>query len=226
LLVYCGSTFIIFNFAFLSNLLKDLSFMFSKFSKYLFLIVLFIISACNQKKKYSNPTIDIQTYYGDIIVELYPQRAPKTVAAFLSYVDSGFYKNTSFYRVLKKEDQSMNVAKTQLIQGGLWQTNFKKQQTIPGIPLETTKQTGILHEEGVISLARNEDPNSGNTEFFICMDNEPDYDYGGDASPDKKGYVTFGKVIDGMKYVKEIHEQPDFETNFKPPIKIINIKRL
>ena len=200
--------------------------MFSKFSKYLFLILLFIISACNQKKKYRNPTIDIQTYYGDIIVELYPQRAPKTVAAFLSYVDSGFYKNTSFYRVLKKEDQSMNVAKTQLIQGGLWQTNFKKQQTIPGIPLETTKQTGILHEEGVISLARNEDPNSGNTEFFICMDDEPDYDYGGDASPDKKGYVTFGKVIDGMKYVKEIHEQPDFETNFKPPIKIINIKRL
>ena len=197
-----------------------------KFPKYFFLFLLFLFCACSNKKKYPNPTIDIETYYGDIIVELYPKKAPKTVAAFLSYVDSGFYKNTSFYRVLKKEDQSMNVAKTQLIQGGLWQTNFKKQQTIPGIPLETTKQTGILHTEGVISLARNEDPNSGNTEFFICMDDEPDYDYGGDASPDKKGYATFGKVIEGMKYVKQIHAQPDFETNFKPPIKIINIKRL
>jgi len=201
--------------------------MFPKFSKYIFLIIIIASVGCNQsKKKYAEPTIDIETYYGDIIVELYPEKAPKTVAAFLSYVDSDYYKNTSFYRVLKREDQAMNVDKADLIQGGLWQTKFKKQQTIPGIPLETTKQTGILHTEGVISLARNEDPNSGNTEFFICMDDEPDYDYGGDASPDKKGYVTFGKVIDGMKYVKQIHEQPDFETNFTPSIKIINIKRL
>lgn len=201
--------------------------MLHKFSKYTLLIIFITTASCNQsKKKYTEPTIDIETYYGDIIVELYPEKAPKTVAAFLSYVDSGYYKNTSFYRVLKREDQAMNVDKADLIQGGLWQTKFKKQQTIPGIPLETTKQTGILHAEGVISLARNEDPNSGNTEFFICMDDEPDYDYGGDASPDKKGYVTFGKVIDGMKYVKQIHEQPDFETNFTPSIKIINIKKL
>ena len=120
----------------------------------------------------------------------------------------------------------MYTDKAQLIQGGLWQTKLKKQQTIPGIPLETTKETGILHTEGVISLARGLEANSGNTEFFICMDDEPDYDYGGDASPDKKGYATFGKVIDGMKYVRQIHEQPDFETNFRPPIKIINIIRL
>lgn len=187
---------------------------------------IFFIFSCSQPVKYSEPTIDIQTYYGDIILELYPERAPKTVAAFLSYVDSGYYKNSTFYRVLKKEDQPTNVAKTQLIQGGLWQTNIKKQQTIPGIPLETTEQTGLLHTEGVISLARNEDPNSGNTEFFICLDDQPDYDYGGDASPDKKGYVTFGKVINGMKYVKQIQSQPDYETNLRPLIKIINIKRL
>lgn len=200
--------------------------MFSKL-KYFFLFLAIILSACSQKKKkYDKPTIDIQTYYGDIIVELYPDKAPKTVAAFLSYVDSGFYRNTSFYRVLKKEDQAMNTDKAQLIQGGLWLTKLKKQQAIPGIPLETTKQTGILHKEGVISLARGVEANSGNTEFFICMDDEPDYDYGGDASPDKKGYATFGKVIDGMKYVDQIHEQPDFETNFRPPIKIINIVRL
>jgi peptidyl-prolyl cis-trans isomerase A (cyclophilin A) len=185
-----------------------------------------MVCGCNQPKKYSKPTIDIQTYYGDIIVELYPEKAPKTVAGFLSFVDSGYFKNTSFYRVLKKEDQAMNAAKTQLIQGGLWQTKIKLEQKLPGIPLETTKQTGILHEEGVISLARAEEPNSGNTEFFICMDSEPDYDYGGDASPDKKGYATFGRVISGMKYVKQIHSQPDFETNFMPSIKIINIKRL
>ena len=193
--------------------------------KILMVAMLFMFS-CSQPVKYDKPTVDIQTYYGDIIVELYPEKAPKTVAAFLSYVDSGYYKNTSFYRVLKKEDQPTNVAKTQLIQGGLWQTNIKKQQTIPGIPLETTQQTGLLHTEGVISLARNEEPNSGNTEFFICLDDQPDYDYGGDASPDGKGYVTFGKVIKGMKFVRQIQKQPDFETNLRPPIKIINIVRL
>ena len=201
--------------------------MFRQIFKYTLFIIALAISGCNQTKtKYSKPTIDIETYYGDIIVELYPDKAPKTVAAFLSYVDSGYYKSTSFYRVLKKEDQAMNVGKSELIQGGLWQTRFKLQQTIPGIPLETTEQTGILHEYGVISLARNEDPNSGNTEFFICLDDEPDYDYGGDASPDKKGYVTFGKVIEGMQYVRQIHSQPDTNTTFVPPIKILNIKRL
>lgn len=191
------------------------------------LIVLIISSlGCNQPVKYDHPTIDIQTYYGDIIVELYPEKAPKTVAGFLAFVDSGYFKNTSFYRVLKKEDQSMNANKTQLIQGGLWQSKGKLLQSLPGIPLETTKQTGILHQEGVFSLARGVEPNSGNTEFFICMDDEPDYDYGGDASPDKKGYTTFGKVISGMKFVKQIHNQPDYETNFRPPIKIIDIKRI
>lgn len=184
------------------------------------------VNGCKQTEKYDHPTIDIQTYYGDIIVELYPGKAPKTVAGFLSFVDSGYFKNTSFYRVLKKEDQSMNATKTQLIQGGLWQSKIKLLQSLPGIPLETTQQTGILHEEGVISLARGVEANSGNTEFFICLDNEPDYDYGGDASPDKKGYATFGKVIRGMKFVKQIHSQPDYETNFNPPIKILDIKRL
>lgn len=200
-----------------------------KFLKYTLLISvisLYSYSCTETHKTYSEPTVDIETYYGDIILELYPEKAPKTVAAFLSYVDSGYYKNTSFYRVLKKDDQAMNVAKTQLIQGGLWHTNFKLQQTVPGIPLETTKQTCILHQYGVISLARNEDPNSGNTEFFICLDDEPDYDYGGEASPDKKGYVTFGKVIEGMQYVREIHSQPDTNTAFVNPIKILNIKRL
>ena len=83
--------------------------------KFLIVALLFIFS-CSQPVKYTKPTIEIQTYFGDIIVELYPEKAPKTVAAFLSYIDSGFYKNTSFYRVLKKEDQPAGVY--------LWQINL------------------------------------------------------------------------------------------------------
>ena len=113
----------------------------------------FIYSSCAHKR-YKEPTIKIKTNFGDIIVELYPEKAPKTVAAFLSYVDSGYYKNGSFYRVLKEEDQPSNAFKSNLIQGGIWQTQYKKQAALPGIPHEPTSQTGILHKDGAISLAR------------------------------------------------------------------------
>ncbi|MEP6948415.1 MAG: peptidylprolyl isomerase [Ginsengibacter sp.] len=183
-----------------------------------------ICCSCTHKK-YNEPTIKIETNFGDIIVELYPGKAPKTVAAFLSYVDSGYYKNGSFYRVLKEEDQPSNAFKSQLIQGGIWQTQYKKQSGLPGIPHETTKQTGILHKNGAISLARTA-PGTANTEFFIVIGDQPAYDYGGSANPDGQGFAAFGKVIEGMDVVKQIHGQPDNETSFTPPLAITNIIRL
>lgn len=191
------------------------------------LLVACLCVSCKQKKHYKEPTIEIETNYGDIVVELYPEKAPKTVTAFLSYVDSGYYKGGSFYRVLKTEDQPSSAFKSDLIQGGIWQTKNEMQTKLPGIPLETTKQTGILHTNGTISLARNT-PNSGNTEFFILIGDEAGkaYDYGGDANEDKQGFAAFGKVIEGMNVVKDIHKQPDNETNFTPPIAIKNIVRL
>jgi len=185
---------------------------------------IFIYFSCSHKK-YKEPTVKIKTNFGDILVELYPERAPKTVAAFLSYVDSGYYKNSSFYRVLKEEDQPSNAFKSQLIQGGIWQSQYKKQLSLPGIPHETTRQTGILHKDGTISLARTA-PGTANTEFFIVIGDQPAYDYGGAANPDGQGFAAFGKVIEGMDAVKQIHEQPDNQTSFTPPLKIINIVRL
>lgn len=195
-----------------------------KIVRLFFLCSICFYFSCAQKI-YKEPTIKIETNFGDIIVELYPAKAPQTVKAFLSYVDSGYYKNSSFYRVLKAEDEPSNSFKSELIQGGIWQTNYKKQQTIPGIPLETTKQTSVLHKDGAISLARTE-PGSGSTEFFICVGDQPAYDYGGSANPDRQGFSAFGKVIEGMEFVKQIHDQPDNNTNFTPAIIIKNIIRL
>lgn len=189
------------------------------------LVVAIAFTSCTQKIKYKEPAVKIETNFGDIIVELYPAQAPKTVAAFLSYVDSGYYKNGSFYRVLKSEDQPSNAFKSNLVQGGIWESNYKKQSGIPGITHETTKQTGILHKDGIISLARSA-PGSASTEFFIVIGDQPAYDYGGDANPDGQGFAAFGKVVDGMKYVKQIHTQPDNQTSFTPPILIKNIVRL
>lgn len=195
-----------------------------KLFKYFLLITMCIYISCTPTK-YKEPTVKIETNFGDIIVEVYPEKAPKTVAAFLSYVDSGYYKGGSFYRVLKEEDQPSNAFKSELIQGGIWQTNNKLQSSLKGIPHETTKETGILHENGTISLART-DPGTANSEFFICIGDQPAYNYGGAANPDGQGFAAFGKVINGMEYVKQIHSQPDNQTSFLPPIEIMNIVRL
>src|SRR6476659_7234060 len=194
--------------------------------KYKFIIVLFapFLFSCSHPT-YKDPRVLIETSFGDIEVELYPEKAPASVAAFLSYVDSGLYKNSSFYRVLKEENQPSSSFKSELIQGGIWQTNSKKELSLPGIPHETTKQSGILHTNGTISLARTT-PGTASSEFFICIGDQPSYDYGGDANPDKQGYAAFGKVIKGMDIVRKIHRQSDYEESFDPPVPIFNIKRL
>lgn len=189
-----------------------------------FLILIFCVS-CNQWKKYPNPVVSIDTDYGNIIVSLYPDKAPKTVHAFLNYVDSGYYKGASFYRVLKEEDQPSNAFKSELIQGGIYQSNPQLLAKLPGLPLETTQQTGIKHLDGTISLARTT-PHSGSTEFFICVGDQRAYDYGGDANTDGLGYAAFGRVIKGMSVVRKIHDLPSNGDVFLRQIEIRNIKYL
>jgi peptidyl-prolyl cis-trans isomerase A (cyclophilin A) len=185
---------------------------------------LIIFASCSHPK-YKEPHVVIETKFGDIEVELYAGKAPKSVTAFLSYVDSGFYKNSSFYRVLKEENQPSASFKSELIQGGIWHTNYKKGISLPGIPHEPTNQTGILHTDGAISLARTT-PGTASSEFFICIGDQPAYDHGGAANTDGQGFAAFGKVIKGMDIVRKIHRQPDFEESFDTPIEIFNIRRL
>lgn len=196
-----------------------------KFRLFLLFLIGTLFYSCEDTSSFKSPTIKIVTGYGDIYVELFPDKAPKTVAGFLSFVDSGYFKNSSFYRVLKKEDQPSNAFKSQLIQGGLWQVDYKKQITIPGIPHESTKETGILHKRGTISLARSA-PGTASTEFFICLTDLPVYDYGGEASPDGLGFSAFGKVVKGMSVVKAIQQGPDNNTSFLTPPRIYSITRV
>src|SRR6478609_11578915 len=186
-------------------------------------IFISIIIACNSL--YKNPHVEIQTKFGDIEIELYPQQAPKTVAAFLSYIDSGYYKKATFYRVLRADEQPTNAQKSELVQGGIWQTDYKLAARIPGIPHETTQQTNIHHKDGTISLARLE-PGTANTEFFICVGDQPGFDYGGANNPDGQGYAPFGKVVKGMSVVRSIYEAPENDGGFEPLIYIFKIKKM
>lgn len=189
------------------------------------LTTIFLFASCKQKTNTTTPHIQIQTSKGDIEIELYPLKAPKTVAAFLSYIDSGYFFNSNFYRALTTENQPSNAPKTELIQGGIWKTNNKLAVSIPGIPHESTEQTRILHDEGVISLARAQ-PGTAGTEFFICLSKQPGLDYGGENVPDKQGYATFGKVVKGMSVVYKISRQNENDQYFSPPVAIYNIVRL
>src|SRR5215831_19487384 len=110
----------------------------------LFIALFFFATAC--APKYKNPHVVIETKFGDIELELYPNQAPKTVAAFLKYIDSGYYKNATFYRVLRADEQPSDAPKSELIQGGIWKTNYKLCKSLPGIPHESTQQTKILHK--------------------------------------------------------------------------------
>ncbi len=171
-----------------------------------------------------SPHVLISTRAGDIEVELYPRQAPRTVAAFLSYVDSGFYKSASFYRVLNEDNQPMGSGYSKLIQGGIWKTNHAKAVSLTGVPHETTAQTHLSHTNGAISLARTQ-PGTATTEFFICVGTQPGFDYGGENNPDGQGYAAFGKVVKGMEVVRAIYGMPENNQSFTPQVPILNITR-
>jgi peptidyl-prolyl cis-trans isomerase A (cyclophilin A) len=189
---------------------------------FLFVAVVCVCISCSTKK-YKNPHVQIQTRSGDIEVELFPANAPKSVAAFLSYIDSGYYKNASFYRALNADNQPTGNAETALLQGGIWKT--KHGLKIPGIPHESTAQTKLTHTDGTISLARQE-PGTANTEFFICIGDQKGFDYGGTNNPDGQGYAAFGRVVGGMDIVKQFYTQPTNGDRLEQPVEILNIARL
>ena len=191
--------------------------------KFLPVFICFAIFSCNQPA-YKNPHVLIETNLGDIEVELFPDQAPKTAAAFLSFVDSGFYNKTSFYRVLKTEELPI-ATNTGIIQGGMWQTNPAKKITIPGVEHETTKTSGLTHQSGTISLARLT-PGTANTEFFICIGDQSPLDFGRRGTEDGQGYAAFGEVFKGMTIVRNIQAQKSHGDKFDEKIVINRITRL
>ena len=192
-------------------------------TKFISIILAVIFLSCNQATD-ENPHIRIITSLGDIEVELYPKQAPKTVAAFLSYVDSGFYKNSSFYRVLLTEGFSTD-ANIGLIQGGIWQTNETQHPAVPGIVHESTRETGLSHTSGTISLARTA-PGTANTEFFICIGDQTQFDFGNNAAGDSLGFAAFGRVSEGMATARKIQLERKHDQHFDQKIIIQNIERL
>jgi peptidyl-prolyl cis-trans isomerase A (cyclophilin A)/peptidyl-prolyl cis-trans isomerase B (cyclophilin B) len=139
------------------------------------------------------PKVLIKTSMGDITVELYPDKAPKSVENFLTYVKSGFYDGTIFHRVIAGF----------MVQGGGFTKDLTMKKT--RAPVANESKNGLSNLRGTLAMARTADPNSATAQFFINTVDNPRLDYASDAEP---GYCVFGKVTAGLDIVDKIRAVP------------------
>jgi cyclophilin family peptidyl-prolyl cis-trans isomerase len=158
-----------------------------------FKILLLLVPAAAHAQE--APRVEMQTSQGTIVLELYQDKAPKTVDNFLQYVQDGFYNNTIFHRVINDF----------MIQGGGFTPEFEHKQTRP--PIINEADNGLENKPGTIAMARTGEPHSATAQFFI---NVADNDFLNHTNntPRGWGYAVFGKVIKGMDVVNKIKSLP------------------
>ena len=164
----------------------------------------------------------IRTGKGDIEVELDAAKAPNTTANFLKYVDGKFYDGGRVHRTVRADNQPDDKVKIGVIQAGIAAAKMKDE--FPPIKLERTRDTKRSHKDGTISMAR-DGPDTATSDFFICVGDQPELDFGGKRNPDGQGFAAFGHVVKGMDIVKKIQVTPADGQTLAPPIKIIQIVR-
>ena len=159
--------------------------------------ILFFFSACSADEKQSTAkttvndsenTVILLTNKGNIKLKLYPEKAPITVKNFLSYIDSGFYNNTIFHRIIPGF----------VIQGGGFSKEMDRKKTLP--PIKNEADNGLKNLRGTLSMARTNIVNSATSQFFINLKDNDSLDHG---SRDF-GYAVFAEVIEGMEIVDKI----------------------
>ncbi|WP_426703230.1 peptidylprolyl isomerase [Rhodanobacter sp. Col0626] len=138
----------------------------------------------------------LHTSQGDITLELYPDKAPKSVANFLQYVRDGFYAGTLLHRAIPGY----------LVQGGLYTRDLQPKRTRSAVPSEA--DNGLSNLRGTIAVARGADPDSGTAQFFFNLVDNRRLDFAGNQSGLTWGYTVFGKVIKGMDVVDKIAALP------------------
>lgn len=166
--------------------------------------------------------VKIETKLGEILVALSGDRAPETVVNFLRYVDDGLYDGGVFHRTVKPDNQPQSPVKIEVIQGG---PNPEKKSSYPPIALERTNKTGLKHVNGAISMARS-GPDTATGDFFFCIGDQPELDFGGKRNPDGQGFAAFGLVLKGLDVIRKIQQSPATGQKLTPPIEILRISRV
>jgi cyclophilin family peptidyl-prolyl cis-trans isomerase len=151
------------------------------------------------------PLVTLETTQGKIELELDAKAAPITVSNFLHYVDERLYNDGRFFRTVTLSNQPGAQVKIEVIQA---QANpVRTNEFLPPIPLERTRDTGLRHQDGTISMARDA-PDTARDHFFICIGDQPELDFGGRRNPDGQGFAAFGRVLKGMDVVRKIQAAP------------------
>lgn len=157
-----------------------------------------------------------------IDLEIDPAHAPVSAANFLRYVDGGHYDGGRFHRTVRLDNQPDNEVQIEVIQAGVSPARAK--DDFEPIPLERTSRTDLRHTDGAISMAR-DGPDTATSDFFICIGDQPELDYGGRRNPDGQGFAAFGRVVGGMDVVRAIQRAPATGQSLDPPVAIISVRR-
>ena len=158
-------------------------------------LFLFLSLLCCAPAFAANPQVEFQTNQGNFVIELYPDKAPKTVANFMQYVDSGFYPGTVFHRTINRF----------MIQGGGLTSELKEKPT--KAPIVNESNNGLKNEPGTLAMARAFESDSATSQFFINLSDNKFLNYYR-PDPHYVGYCVFGKVIRGMAVVERIGQTP------------------
>jgi peptidyl-prolyl cis-trans isomerase A (cyclophilin A) len=147
----------------------------------------------------------LETDKGRIELAIDAARAPVTAANFLRYVDEGLYDDGTFFRTVRPDTETNAEVPIQVIQA----RGASGRRGYPPIALETTRQTGLRHTNGAVSMARaTGQPDSARNHFFICIGDQPSLDHGGARNADGQGFAVFGRVVSGMDVVRAIQAAP------------------
>lgn len=144
----------------------------------------------------------LETELGDITIEVYEEQAPISSGSFLDHVDGGYFEGGAFWRTVTTENDNGSPI-IEVIQGGV----IGEVTDLPMVEHESTRDSGILHEDGIVSLGRSDLGTASGASFFICVGDQPALDFGATRNPDRQGFAAFGKVVDGMDVVRAIHRR-------------------
>lgn len=165
----------------------------------------------------------LETALGEIELFVDVEHAPITARNFLRYAEDGGYDGGRFHRTVTPENQADRKVKIDVIQAGVPPEREKLDR--PPIPLERTRDTGLAHVDGALSMAR-DTPDSATSDFFICVGAQPSLDFGGARNPDGQGFAAFGRVVRGMDVVRKIWRSPAKGQALEPPVGIVRARVL
>ena len=180
----------------------------------IFYLFIFIFSLLNVNSLAKENTMILKLKYGEVIIELYPDKAPNHVKRFKELADQGKYDNVVFHRVIEGFMAQTGDVKF----GNSSNPDFNLSLAGTGgsdLPNLKAEFTNIAHDRGILSAARSSDPNSANSQFFICFNQAPHLD---------RQYSAFGKVVKGMEFVDMIKKGDSNSGAVSEPDKIISLR--